>query len=77
MRRLNTSNALATSNYIEKAEALFQHHRIMEKLESIEAEGENLSSEEHQRKLNHIDKIATELLLSAERKCCNLCTRAV
>jgi len=77
MRRLNTSNALATNNYIEKAEALFQHHRIMEKLESIEAEGENLSSEERQRKLNHIDKMATELLLSAERKCRNLRTGAV
>ena len=77
MYRLVTSNELATVNYIKRVETLFHHHKIQDKLYTLESDWNLLSSTKRQIKLNHIDQMAMELLLNTERKCHKLHTGTI
>jgi len=64
-------------NYLTKSEELFKRHNILGNVNQVESEWPNLIEDQRELALNKIDKEAMELLLSTEKYCRKLRTRAI
>jgi len=77
MRRLVTCQPSAVENYLSRSEDLFNQHRIKEKIERLKETWDKRSLANRATEYNKIDKQATKLLISLEKKCYKLRTGAV
>jgi len=55
-------------NCISKGEQLFEHYKIKKKIDTLFDNWNQLTKSEREKKLNKIDKEATNLLLNAEKE---------
>ena len=77
IRHLISSQEQSVYNYINRGEELFNHHKVSEKIERLSSNQEKYTLTEREKALNKIDKEVTKLLISTERSCRKLRTRAV
>jgi hypothetical protein len=75
-RRLSTKNQRSVDNYVKELESQFARHKIIERMEALnaETEGQFPISAEHQLRHDRLDAQTVELQLHSESKCRKLCS---
>ena len=65
---INILSTIVYEELVEYSEFLFKHHRLKEKLDSIEESWELSDKAEREERLNKLDKECADLLLYLEKK---------